>query len=342
MQEGVQYYWALAAGSAIAAAYAIHRLFVSIGRDRVITDTPLARIRSAAQGYARIEGRAGLAASEILAAPLSGRPCVWWDFKISIKETDSKGNSHWSPLESASSITPFMLTDLDGKCLVGPVGAEVTPTNLDTWFGDTPRPYAGPRQPEWLGSLEHNYRYTERLLGPGVRLSVLGELRSHAEEREVEADARALLATWKADQAALLGRFDRDHDGKLDSQEWDAAREAARAQAQGGVANARIERISVVGQPTHGQPFLIAPMDGAQLTHRERRNELMFLAAAILFLALTVWTLHKLRHSVEASARVAQTRRYGDVGVWDIPDPPGPGVNAMRSSLNPSMKIDRA
>jgi E3 Ubiquitin ligase len=302
MQDGVRLYWALAACSAIAAAYAIYRLFASVSRDRFVTDTPLVRIRSAAQGYARIEGHAGSTGSDVIAAPLSGRPCVWWDYRIAVKETDSRGNSKWSPLESATSVTPFALSDLDGKCLVGPVGAEVTPTDSDTWYGDTPRPVAGPPQHGWIGSLDHTYRYTERLLGPGARLSVMGELRSHAEDLEVDNDARSLLATWKADQPDLLARFDHDRDGRIDSLEWEAARAAARAQAERIVADSRIERTNVVAQPTHGQPFLIAPLDGRQLAYRERRNEWLFLAAAVLLLGLTVWSLHKVRQPVDVAA----------------------------------------
>jgi E3 Ubiquitin ligase len=302
MQDGVRLYMALAACTAIAAAYAIYRLFASVGRDRFVTDTPLVRIRSAAQGYARIEGHAGRTGPDVLVAPLSGRPCVWWDYRISVKETDSRGNSKWSPLESATSVTPFALADLDGRCLVGPVGAEVTPTDSDTWYGDTPRPVAGPPQNGWIGSLDHTYRYTERLLGPGARLSVLGELRSHAEEREIDGDARSLLSTWKADQPDLLARFDRDHDGRIDPQEWEAARAAARDQAARNVADSRIERTNVVAQPTHGQPFLIAPLDGRQLAHRERRNAWLFLAAAVLLLGLTVWSLHKARRPFEPAA----------------------------------------
>jgi hypothetical protein len=301
MQDGVRLYWALAAFSAIAAAFAIYRLFVSVSRDRFVTDTPLARIRSAAQGYSRLEGHAGSTAPEVLVAPLSGRPCVWWDYRISIKETDSRGNSKWSQLESATSVTPFTLADQDGKCLVGPVGAEVTPTDSNTWYGDTPRPVAGPPLHGWIGALDHTYRYTERVIGPGTRLSVLGELRSHAEDREVDSDARSLLTTWKADQPDLLTRFDGNHDDKIDPQEWEAARSAARAQAEATVANSRIDRTNIVAQPTHGQPFIIAPLDGRQLARRERRNAWLFLAAAVLFLGLAVWSLHKLRQSSEAA-----------------------------------------
>ena len=45
----------LAAGT----AYAVYRFFTSLRRDRFAADTPVARIRSAAQGYVHVEGRAG-------------------------------------------------------------------------------------------------------------------------------------------------------------------------------------------------------------------------------------------------------------------------------------------
>ncbi len=221
MQDGVRLYWALAACGAIAAAYAIYRLFVSVNRDRFVTDTPLARIRSAAQGYARLQGRAGSTAPEVLVAPLSGRAVCVVGLSISVKETDSRGNSSWSELERATSVTPFPLADQDGRCLVGPVGAEVTPTSSDIWYGDAPRPVAGPPQHGWIGALDHTYRYTERLIAPGTQLVSLGELRSHAEDREVDSDARLLLTTWKADQPDLLARFDGNRDGRIDPQEWE-------------------------------------------------------------------------------------------------------------------------
>ena len=309
MFDGVRFYWALCACSAIATGFAVYRLFASLVRDRFVTDTPLVRIRSAAQGYSRIEGRAGVDGADVLAAPLSGRPCVWWDYKISVKETDSRGNTSWELCEQATSVAPFSLSDLNGTCLIGPVGAEVTPTSTDTWYGDTQHPAAGPPQLGFIAELDHTYRYTERLVAPGVRLSVLGELRSHAEERELDEEARALLASWKANQGQLLTRFDADRNGRIDAQEWETARASAYAQAQQQAANSRIQRTSVVAQPSHGQPFLIAPLDGAQLAHRERRNAWLFLAGAVLMLGLAVWSIHKLR-MLERGAPVSGSASY--------------------------------
>ena len=64
---------------------------------------------------------------------------------------------------------------------------------------------------------------------------------------------------------------------------------------RGWSANSRIERTNVVAQPTHGQPFIIAPLNGAQLAQRERRKAWLLLAAAVLLLGLAIWALHKLR-----------------------------------------------
>src|ERR1700688_784263 len=131
----------LAAGSAAVALLALWQFFVRLQGDRVVADTPTVRIRSAAQGYVKLAGRALAAGAAPTSAPLSGRPCVWWDFVIAQQETDSRGHPHWRDAERATSVELFVLEDDDGaRCLVGPVTAEVTPTDKTTWYGALPRP----------------------------------------------------------------------------------------------------------------------------------------------------------------------------------------------------------
>src|SRR6185437_14631520 len=55
-------------------AYAVYRVFLSLRRDRFAADTPLAHIRSAAQGYVHLEGEAGPPPEGPISAPLSGPP----------------------------------------------------------------------------------------------------------------------------------------------------------------------------------------------------------------------------------------------------------------------------
>src|SRR5579872_1759103 len=85
------------------ALFALRGFFVRLRRDRLVADTPLVRIRSAAQGYVKVTGRAAPAGAAPTAAPLTSRPCVWWRYEIAHRETDSRGNSRWSVVDQAAS-----------------------------------------------------------------------------------------------------------------------------------------------------------------------------------------------------------------------------------------------
>jgi hypothetical protein len=283
---------ALALLLAGATVYAIYLLFGSLRRDRFAADTPRARIRSAAQGYVHLEGEAGAPPEGAMNGPLSGLPCVWWDYKIERRQRTERNREDWQVIERATSVAPFTLRDLDGECLIGPVGAEVTPTSHDTWYGEAPRPPCLPG-PEGRGSSpDRGYRYTERRISPGAHLTVLGELRSRSRVESIEQEVGKIVVGWKQDQAALLARFDRNHDGALDGAEWEAVRAAARRQVEASLGGAQA-RESVVGQTTHGEPFLIAPLDGQHLVRREKQRAALALAASMALALLTAWAAQK-------------------------------------------------
>ena len=282
---------ALAVLLAAGTAYAVYRFFTSLRRDRFAADTPVARIRSAAQGYVHVEGRAGPPPEGPIAAPLSGLPCVWWDYKI--EHRTSVGNrNEWNVIDRAASVAPFSLRDADGECLVGPVGADVTTTSHETWYGDVSRPACLPGLEGRTWSPDRNYRYTERLISEGAHLTVLGELRSRSIVESIEGEVGKVVVGWKQDQAGLLARFDHNHDGHLDAEEWEAARAAAREQVEASLAS-KDARVSVVGQTTHGEPFLIAPLDGKHLVSREKHRAVLALAASVLLALLTAWAAQK-------------------------------------------------
>ncbi|MFZ0500056.1 MAG: GIDE domain-containing protein [Steroidobacteraceae bacterium] len=277
---------------AAATVYAIYWLFLSLRRDRFAADTPLARIRSAAQGYVHLEGRAGPPPEGPITAPLSGLPCVWWDYRIERHTPNGNNSKSWRVIDSASSVAPFSLSDGDSECLVGPVGAAVTPTSHETWYGDTPRPACLPglEGRGWRPDCE--FRYTERLIGQGTHLTVLGELRSRSVVESIEREVGKVVIEWKHDQAGLLARFDRNHDGRLDGEEWEAARAAARQQVEASLGSQEA-RESVVGQTTHGEPFLITPLDGKRLVSHEKHRAALALAAGVVLALLTAWAAQK-------------------------------------------------
>lgn len=275
------------------ALFGLHNFFTRLRRDRLVADTPLVHIRSAAQGYVKIAGRAAAAGSVPAAAPLSSRPCVWWSYEIAELERDSKGNAAgWHTVESATSVELFVLADADAQCLVGPVRAEITPTTHNVWYGTEPRPVGPPPQ---SSSLFHSgsWRYTERLLSVGDRLSVMGELRSRSEVGNVDAAIAEKLKHWKQDQRSLLARFDTNHDGRLDAAEWDAARTAAASESQAQTLQSTIARTSVISEPLGGEPFLIAPLSSDDLEKREKRFAGFYFFLGVLGVILCAWAIRR-------------------------------------------------
>ncbi len=285
----------LAVFSGVSALYTGWRFFALLRRDRFAADTPLARIRSAAQGYVHLEGTAEPSSDEgELRSPLTNRPCVWWAYRVERCQSGRTRGAGWSALEQGSSVAPFTLRDTDGQCLVGPVGAEVIPAVHNVWRGSTPRPDGPPAREIQVASAldDRPYRYTESLIPPGVKLTVLGELRSHSMTAEVDEKVRLLIATWKQHPDTLLTRFDHDHDGALSMDEWEAVRTAARAEVEAEIGGSHL-RMSVVGATTHGQPFLIAPLDAKRLVERERYRAAVAFAATVLLVGLTAWLAQK-------------------------------------------------
>jgi hypothetical protein len=276
-----------AGGAAVALFSSLRRL----RRDRLLEDTPAVHIRSAAQGYVKVSGRALPAHTQPTVSPLSSRPCVWWGYEIAHLEEQRPGKAEWRTVEKAASVELFMLVDDDdARCLVGPVRAEITPTTHSCWYGEESRPSGPPPEvtpPFRLGS----WRYTERLLDLNAHVSVVGELRSHSEVGDLDRVIQEKLRLWKQDQAALLARFDRDHDGRIDASEWEAVRSAAAQEARAQVLSADVARVSVISQPLNGEPFLIAPLSSAQLVRREKLFAALYFALGIACVVLCAWGL---------------------------------------------------
>lgn len=266
--------------------------FRRLRRDRLLADTPLMHIRSAAQGYVKVAGSARPAGAAPAAAPLSGRPCVWWDFKVAEQQRDSKGRVEWHTVESATSVELFVIADDDAQCLVGPVQAEVTPSRVNTWYGNESRP-AGPPPPVNTALLMGAYRYTESLLEVGARVCVVGELRSHSETGDLAAATAARLHEWKQDQHSLLARFDADHDGRLSAAEWEAARQAAARECETQKLQSNIERVSVISEPADGRPFLISTAGPERMEKREQRMAWLYFALGLLCVWVCAWALRQ-------------------------------------------------
>ncbi|MFA5941927.1 MAG: GIDE domain-containing protein [Sinimarinibacterium sp.] len=281
----VEDFWLWTLGAAIASVASFVAAFVSLHKARLIENTPTSRIRSAAQGYVELDGTARMLPGEEIRAPLSGRPCCWWSYRVQKHETrwhNGRSSSRWRTIDSGTSDALFLLSDPTGDCIVDPEGASVHPGVRQSWRGHTPRPAFAPEKASWLQF--GDYRYEEQRLQVGDALYALGGFRTQTAHLQIDetVDAGELLRDWKADQKTLLARFDANGDGRIDLQEWEIVRRAALDQVrQEHLARSTDPDIHVLARPADGRPFLLSTLPQQHLVRRYRLTGAAALAFSI-------------------------------------------------------------
>lgn len=285
-------FWFVLAALVTGVSAAFYFIWRSLHRARIVEDMPTARVRSAYQGYVELEGRGLLLDGPPIVGPLTGTRCLWYRYKIEHHETRGDGRgSHWGTLQAGVSDGLFALDDGTGRCLIDPEGAEVIPGEKDVWYGNAGFPRRGPpASKSWFRLGSGEYRYTEERLMPGD-LYALGWFHTvDAAAGDLRADVVALLRDWKGDQPALRRRFDRDGDGRIDAEEWDAARAAAQAEALARRRDQpRAPTLHVLARaPSDRHPFLLSALSQRVLATRYRRRALAALVAFLIGTAVTL------------------------------------------------------
>lgn len=233
------------------------------GRLRALGDIPPSPIASAAQGYARLEGRAASFPGHPVRSPGTHRECCWYRYEV--VERDEENRATLSRHEETSEWS-FALADGSAECVVDPVGARVVPVRVQRWS-------AG------------RFHHTERLILPGEPLLVLGELSTSSDavlERDVDLSIGELIARWKKDMPALKRRFDLSGDGEFSEQEWRLVRSGARREVEKELAMSPPRAQHLVSRPRDEQPFIISAQRGE---HLERDLRIWAWIHIALFLA---------------------------------------------------------
>ncbi len=228
-----------------------------------LADTPIARIRSASQGYVELYGRACLLPGPPILAPLSALPCVWYRYRVE----ERSENGRWWPVDSGDSDHLFALTDGTAQCVIDPEGADFVKTRRDVWYGSM----SGARMHAAFG-IGASYRYTEQRILPNEKLHVIGQFRTVGGVRDAPDTRRAVaerLECWKRDPQRMA-LFDRNHNGRIDADEWEAARRAAYLQVQREqLQQATQPDVHLIANPSdYTRPFIIAAFrDEGRLIH---------------------------------------------------------------------------
>lgn len=251
---------------------------VFLKRYRLISGTPTARIRSAHQGYVELKGHIVEGEDGLLTAPLSGRPCVWYEFQVL---NSSESNSTTGIIErQGTSDAWFQINDGTDTCLINPAGAKVKTDETRIWYGDSLYPlnaaaaeYAGHFLSQEINLSGRRYCYKERVLYPHELIYALGQFQTVGGGRHLDPLKKIqgdVIREWKADYDNLLERFDTDGNRKIDMQEWDKVQKAARQEAgERRRAQAKTPTMHVLHYPEErSQVFLISNRDEEQIAKR--------------------------------------------------------------------------
>lgn len=259
-------------------------------RARELEDTPLSRVRSAAQGYVELLGRAELMPGPPILSPLTGVPCVWWRCRV-VHTVDNDVEV----IFDQTSDDLFYLADTTGECIVDPVGAEVRPDIARTWRGHARKPMRPPAS-AWDAFFSFgNFRYSEQLISRDVLVSAKGWFRTQAavQDSDESRDLAALLGEWKRDRAGLLRRFDADRNGHIDAAEWETARAAALEEIRTRRAELQaLPDLNVLGRPPDRREFLLSAMPRQALLHRYLRRGRLLVGVSILATLSVLPILH--------------------------------------------------
>ena len=218
-------YWVILAALAVASGIGFYGVLHYGRRAWRLADTPIARIRSAPQGYIELYGRASLLPGPPILAPLSYLPCAWYRYRVE----ERSSNGRWWRVDAGDSDNLFALDDGTAQCVIDPEGADFVKTRRDVWYGS-----ASGARTHALWGIGAAYRYTEQRILPGEELHVIGCFRTVGGLRDAPDTKREvadLLERWKRDPRRMA-LFDRNRDGRIDPEEWEAARRAAHRQVQ--------------------------------------------------------------------------------------------------------------
>lgn len=220
---------AMMAGIAVASLFAWRANYL---RYRLIHDTPLSNIASAAQGFVELGGQLRSIGGQQQTSLLSHAPCLWFHCIVRVKR-----DNDWDIEQDETSHESFLLDDASGTCLLDPNGAEIISDHKKTWQ-------------------EGERKYTEYLLLENDAVYALGDFITLADpSRHPEAKRliNEVIDARKQEHAASLAT-EQNKDG-----EWERVRQAAHSRMLDALhLNTAHSALHLLQRPRDGRPYLIS------------------------------------------------------------------------------------
>jgi hypothetical protein len=274
--------------STIASVIAIYAFYQMVKRHhytRLIENTPTSNIRSAAQGYVELNGKAKLMDGSAIISPLSRRHCVWYHYKIEeeFSYQDSKGNTvrSWRTIKTSTSDELFLIEDETGQCIIDPDDADVVTMDNRVWYDR---------------SLLRTRRYTEKLITQNEPLYAIGLFQTvdRTERHKFKNHVAELLRKWKKAPNLLLLKYDKDNNGELSEQEWQRVRLAAEQQVRSeyGQQESRqaLNLLKMTENKDHA--FILSTLSEDKLIKRYQMHVIAYIATFFILGCLVVWAIN--------------------------------------------------
>jgi len=276
-------FWTIITVLCVAAALSAWHARHNLRCKRMIEDIPTSKARSAPQGYVELYGRGRLMDGPPIVSPVSGKNCVWYRYRVEEQDSGFQRGSwgtRWTTVDRGESTEVFWLEDDTGRVAIDPEGAEVSAGIKSVWYG------AG------------NRRYSEERIDSGMSLFALGLLRNIGNldnTPDVDQDVGDLLVEWKKDQSELKRRFDLNHDGEIDQQEWMLARQQARREVLKRQREAQVQPDEPINlmQPTGDpdRPYLLSTCAQGTLARRYRKRAMLYVVFVFASAITAMWLL---------------------------------------------------
>jgi hypothetical protein len=280
----------------------------------LIQGTATSRIASAAKGYAEVQGSASATPEGSLRDPITNQPCVWFAVET---ERYSVSKFQWKTVKTARSSRPFVIDDGSARCLISPAEVDIDERGEDaivkerwnlrhkvSWIREGEPVFA-------IGYLQRTTDLTiQTILGRPGSSTVTTRAHRRQDEQALMKRATEILRAWKQ-KPEYLATFDANGDGKLDAQEWERTRTAAREEAAADLGLTAATGMTPPGaeepvpandithrliKPPDGRPFLLSAHGEAALVWSNRSKSFW----GLVFFVIGVMTLLGLLHSCVA------------------------------------------